>query len=157
MHEMPRGPAQLGVCVRGGATGHARQPRHGESGAEVQDVQVHGHDWWGLRGNLHGFRLDIIDKSVHAYSAEANNNEFQSIISFECRGFEPTDFDFRCGWLGETERGKTFDVDLKDRVRIMVPLHVNVAGVGRLRRGRTAAGRGERAGRTICAGQIVNR
>lgn len=36
------------------------------------------------------------------------------MLSFDCRGLEPVDWECRGGLIAQTEAGKTFDVELED-------------------------------------------
>nr|CAG4645923.1 EOG090X0HQJ [Lynceus sp. MCZ IZ 141354] len=58
--------------------------------------------------------IDIVKDSLLPY--ENQDNQFSKLITFDCRGLEPTAFDFSEGWMCEgLETGTKFmDVDLSD-------------------------------------------
>merc|ERR1711874_931111 len=69
--------------------------------------------------------IDIIPDSVASYNME-DNNQFKTMVVFDCRGLEPVEFAPRNGWKargykedddGEgSETGSTFgDVDLSEK------------------------------------------
>lgn len=61
--------------------------------------------------------LEILSDSYNAYSAE-KNNQYQTIVKFDCRGLEPVNFEPRVGWkcVG-SESGTLFDeIDLNETV-----------------------------------------
>ncbi|EFX81886.1 hypothetical protein DAPPUDRAFT_210830 [Daphnia pulex] len=60
--------------------------------------------------------MDIIPESRTSYNDE-DQGKFKTIVKFDCRGMEPTDFSPRNGWLVEgLESGTKFsDVDLSDK------------------------------------------
>ncbi|XP_043259789.1 CXXC motif containing zinc binding protein [Colletes gigas] len=59
--------------------------------------------------------MSILEDTVKSYKIE-KEGEFQTIVVFDCRGFEPNDFSPRDGWIAKTENhGTTFtDVDLSE-------------------------------------------
>ena len=58
--------------------------------------------------------MDILRDSIASYDAE-NSGSFKRIVSFECRGMEPTDFSPRTGWSAKgAETTTMFSVDLTD-------------------------------------------
>eukprot|EP00116_Pleurobrachia_bachei_P004751 sb/3465013/ len=59
--------------------------------------------------------ISIVDGSVKAYTNETG--QFQSVVRFECRGMEPTDFSPRTGWTATAaDSGTIFtDVDLQEK------------------------------------------
>jgi len=59
--------------------------------------------------------IDILKDSVKPYSAD--NESFKTVVSFDCRGMEPTDFSPRIGWTcSGDESGTTFqDIDLGEK------------------------------------------
>ncbi|XP_032232266.1 UPF0587 protein v1g245604 isoform X1 [Nematostella vectensis] len=59
--------------------------------------------------------VDIMKDSIHPYLA-SHNGKFHTIVSFDCRGVEPTDFSPRTGWTAEGENTSTpFEVDLTEK------------------------------------------
>merc|ERR1711904_592308 len=51
---------------------------------------------------------------MNEYNAD-DSGTFKKIVSFECRGLEPTDFSPRTGWVGKgAETSSTFEVDLSE-------------------------------------------
>nr|CAG4641329.1 EOG090X0HQJ [Eulimnadia texana] len=60
--------------------------------------------------------LDIIPESVAQYTAD-DQGKFKKIVTFDCRGIEPTDFSPRNGWQAEgAETGTRFsDIDLTEK------------------------------------------
>lgn len=73
----------------------------------------------------HQNSLDIKEESIVAYDYK-DNNQFKTIVAFDCRGLEPVDFEPRDGWQAqgykEDEDGDgkatstTFsDIDLSDK------------------------------------------
>ncbi|CAJ0939342.1 unnamed protein product, partial [Mesorhabditis belari] len=60
--------------------------------------------------------LTIVDDSVGSYSAE-KNEQFQSMIKFDCRGLEPYEFDPRMGWQAEGVESETpfEEIDLSEK------------------------------------------
>ncbi|VDM79161.1 unnamed protein product [Strongylus vulgaris] len=42
--------------------------------------------------------ITIIPDSIGSYDAEEHNEEWQSMLQFDCRGLEPFDFEPRNGW-----------------------------------------------------------
>ncbi|XP_030756664.1 UPF0587 protein CG4646 [Sitophilus oryzae] len=60
--------------------------------------------------------LDIISGSNASYTIE-DSEKFKSIVSFDCRGIEPIEFQPGDGWIVKVaESGKIFtDVDLKEK------------------------------------------
>nr|CAG4651458.1 EOG090X0HQJ [Simocephalus serrulatus] len=60
--------------------------------------------------------MDIIPESLKTYNDE-DQNKFKTIVQFDCRGMEPSDFSPRNGWLVDgLESGTKFnDVDLSDK------------------------------------------
>jgi hypothetical protein len=59
--------------------------------------------------------MTIIENSITPFIAE-NQEQYQTIVVFDCRGIEPIDFSPRTGWIVRTaENGKEFtDIDLTD-------------------------------------------
>ncbi|VDM84924.1 unnamed protein product [Strongylus vulgaris] len=64
------------------------------------------------------FSLAIIPDSIGSYDAEEHNEEWQSMLQFDCRGLEPFDFEPRNGWTAVgIESGTVFDdIDLSEKV-----------------------------------------
>jgi len=61
--------------------------------------------------------IDIIKDSLSSYSAEeSDRNAFKTIVAFDCRGVEPTDFSPRVGFCASgVESGASFkDIDLSE-------------------------------------------
>nr|CAG4644432.1 EOG090X0HQJ [Lepidurus arcticus] len=59
--------------------------------------------------------ISILPDKGKSYSA-ADQETFKTVVSFECRGAEPTDFSPRNGWDAEAESGANFtDIDLSDK------------------------------------------
>nr|CAG4636641.1 EOG090X0HQJ [Eubosmina coregoni] len=60
--------------------------------------------------------MDIIPDSLKSYNDE-DQGKFKTIVQFECRGMEPSDFSPRNGWLVEgLESGTKFsDIDLSEK------------------------------------------
>ncbi|KAI1723951.1 CXXC motif containing zinc binding protein [Ditylenchus destructor] len=60
--------------------------------------------------------LEILPDSYASYSAD-KNEEYQTIVKFDCRGLDPVDFDPRVGWrCFGTESGTVFDdIDLNEK------------------------------------------
>jgi len=60
--------------------------------------------------------LEILPDTYKPYTIE-NNEKWQPIVKFDCRGLEPTDFEPRVGWMAEgPETGTVFeDIDLNDK------------------------------------------
>lgn len=60
--------------------------------------------------------LEIVDGSLEAYTAD-HSGTFHKIVSFDCRGVEPFDFDPRVGFRANgTESGTLFDeIDLAEK------------------------------------------
>ncbi|PAV70739.1 hypothetical protein WR25_05372 [Diploscapter pachys] len=61
--------------------------------------------------------LSIVEDSYGTYKAE-QNEKWQPMVTFDCRGVEPCDFDPRNDWVAEgTETGTPFnDIDLTEKV-----------------------------------------
>lgn len=59
--------------------------------------------------------VTIISDSIKSY-LEEDQDKFKSIVTFDCRGVEPSDFSAREGWTAyTTDDGKIFqDVDLSE-------------------------------------------
>ena len=59
--------------------------------------------------------LEILPNSYASYSAD-KNEQFQSLVNFECRGLEPVDFDPRIGWqcVGADSGTPFEDIDLNE-------------------------------------------
>ncbi|KAL6744193.1 hypothetical protein Aduo_017153 [Ancylostoma duodenale] len=59
----------------------------------------------------------IISDSVGSYDSVEHNEEWQSMLQFDCRGLEPYDFDPRNGWTAVgVESGTAFDdIDLSEK------------------------------------------
>ncbi|KAL5486403.1 hypothetical protein EMCRGX_G018873 [Ephydatia muelleri] len=64
----------------------------------------------------HENTLDIIPESIKPYTAE-DSGTFKTIVTFECRGMEPVDFEPRDGFCAVgTESGTTFGaIDLAEK------------------------------------------
>uniref|UniRef100_A0A914DUJ7 Uncharacterized protein n=1 Tax=Acrobeloides nanus TaxID=290746 RepID=A0A914DUJ7_9BILA len=60
--------------------------------------------------------LEILKDTYAPYKIE-KNEEFQTIVKFDCRGLEPVEFDPRVGWRCEgVESGTVFeDIDLNEK------------------------------------------
>lgn len=57
--------------------------------------------------------IDIIKDSLKPYADQ--EQKFQTVVVFECRGMEPIDFSPRCGWVAEgTERTLFDEVELQE-------------------------------------------
>merc|ERR1712142_377414 len=56
--------------------------------------------------------ISIEDGSVKKYECEKGG--FQQMLSFDCRGLEPVDWECRGGLVAQTEKGKSFEVALED-------------------------------------------
>merc|ERR1712142_1078184 len=52
--------------------------------------------------------LTIEEGSVKPFSSE--NTGAQMMVSFDCRGLEPVDWECRGGFIAKTEKGKTFEL-----------------------------------------------
>ncbi|KIH43954.1 hypothetical protein ANCDUO_26033 [Ancylostoma duodenale] len=59
----------------------------------------------------------IISDSIGSYDSVEHNEEWQSMLQFDCRGLEPYDFDPRNGWTAVgVESGTAFDdIDLSEK------------------------------------------
>lgn len=59
--------------------------------------------------------LNKIHSFIVSYTAD-DSGKFKTIVQFDCRGIEPTDFSPRAGWIiNSTENGQKFDdVDLSE-------------------------------------------
>jgi len=60
--------------------------------------------------------LDIIKDSNGKFTSE-NQNKFQTIVTFDCRGIEPIDFNPNVGWIAKVEGSSTVyhDIDLSQK------------------------------------------
>jgi len=60
--------------------------------------------------------MDIIKDKIKSYTND-DSGSFVTIISFECRGIEPVEFDFRNGWKVNSSCSNTVfsDVDLSEK------------------------------------------
>uniref|UniRef100_T1JP18 CXXC motif containing zinc binding protein n=1 Tax=Strigamia maritima TaxID=126957 RepID=T1JP18_STRMM len=60
--------------------------------------------------------IDIVDDSKKAYSND-DKNKLKTIIVFDCRGFEPSAFEPRNGWIARgVDTGTQFnDIDLTEK------------------------------------------
>lgn len=60
--------------------------------------------------------LDILKQSLASYMTQ-DNNKFKSVVAFDCRGLEPTDFSPRVGFTAEgAETGTKFsDINLTEK------------------------------------------
>ena len=57
--------------------------------------------------------IDIMKESISSYNAE--DVSFKSVVTFDCRGMEPTDFSPRTGWCAKgADTGSYFAVDLSE-------------------------------------------
>jgi len=56
--------------------------------------------------------MTIEEGSIKPFSSE--NTGAQMMVSFDCRGLEPVDWECRGGFIAKTEKGKTFEVNLED-------------------------------------------
>ena len=60
--------------------------------------------------------LDILPETIKPYNSE-DANQFKAIVVFDCRGYQPVEFEPLAGWLADGEEsGQTFEVDLKEKV-----------------------------------------
>ncbi|XP_045157646.2 CXXC motif containing zinc binding protein-like [Mercenaria mercenaria] len=50
--------------------------------------------------------IDILRDTIAAYNAD-NSNQFKTMVVFDCRGVEPTDFSPRVGFTAEGEETRT--------------------------------------------------
>jgi len=59
--------------------------------------------------------MTIVENSTKPFIAE-DQEQYQTIVIFDCRGIEPTEFSPREGWIAQTtDNGKQFiDIDLTD-------------------------------------------
>ena len=58
--------------------------------------------------------MDILRDSIGEYDA-GDSGKFKKVVSFECRGMEPTDFSPRTGWSAKGEESSlSFAVDLTE-------------------------------------------
>lgn len=59
--------------------------------------------------------MDVVEGS-HGVYTEADSGSFKSLVSFDCRGIEPVEFDPRSGYLVKcSENGQKFeDVEIED-------------------------------------------
>ena len=58
--------------------------------------------------------MSILEDSIKSFIAN-DQDKFQTIVIFDCRGIEPSDFSAREGWIAKTINGKEFtDVDLTE-------------------------------------------
>lgn len=58
--------------------------------------------------------MSILEDSIKSFIAN-DQDKFQTIVIFDCRGIEPSDFSAREGWIAKTINGKEFtDVDLSE-------------------------------------------
>jgi len=58
--------------------------------------------------------MDILRDSIGEYDAD-DSGQFKRVVSFECRGMEPTDFSPRTGWSAKgAESSSSFAVDLTE-------------------------------------------
>ena len=59
--------------------------------------------------------MTILEDSMKSFVA-TDQGRFQTIVVFDCRGFEPTDFSARDGWIANAvDDGKEFtEVDLTE-------------------------------------------
>ncbi|CAG0892537.1 unnamed protein product [Cyprideis torosa] len=73
--------------------------------------------------------IDIIPDSLGKVTSDST--EFQTVVIFDCRGMEPTDFDARVGWAAEGEESGTpfTDIDLNEKEWVDYDTKVN-ASVG---------------------------
>jgi len=56
----------------------------------------------------------IIEDSVESFT-EDDQGQFKTIVIFDCRGIEPSDFSAREGWVAKATGGKEFDeIDLSE-------------------------------------------
>ncbi|XP_017770506.1 PREDICTED: UPF0587 protein GA18326 [Nicrophorus vespilloides] len=59
--------------------------------------------------------LDIIEGSNGKFTLE-HAGKFVNLVTFDCRGLEPVDFNPTGGWIAKTEGGTVFeDVDLSEK------------------------------------------
>ncbi|KAK5643863.1 hypothetical protein RI129_007708 [Pyrocoelia pectoralis] len=59
--------------------------------------------------------LDIV-KDSNGKFCNKTPDKFQTIVTFDCRGMEPIDFDAKDGWIAKMESGKLYtDVDLSEK------------------------------------------
>lgn len=60
--------------------------------------------------------IDIIKESLCAYCAD-DMPLFKTIVAFDCRGVQPTDFEPRIGWIARCSESSTQfeDIDLSER------------------------------------------
>ncbi|CAH1775430.1 unnamed protein product [Owenia fusiformis] len=62
--------------------------------------------------------IDIVKESIGTYTAEdSDSSKLVKIVTFDCRGVEPTDFSPRAGWTAEgAESGSKFsDINLLEK------------------------------------------
>ncbi|XP_003692796.1 CXXC motif containing zinc binding protein [Apis florea] len=58
--------------------------------------------------------MNILEDSIKSFIAN-DQDKFQTIVIFDCRGIEPSDFSAREGWIAKTINGREFtDVDLSE-------------------------------------------
>lgn len=58
--------------------------------------------------------MSILEDSIKSFIAN-DQDKFQTIVIFDCRGIEPSDFSAREGWIAKTINGKEFtDADLTE-------------------------------------------
>ncbi|CAL1272312.1 unnamed protein product [Larinioides sclopetarius] len=60
--------------------------------------------------------VEILTDSFKKYSAE-DSETFKTIVAFDCRGVDPTDFSPRAGWraVGESSSTKFDEIDLEEK------------------------------------------
>ncbi|KOC70779.1 UPF0587 protein [Habropoda laboriosa] len=60
--------------------------------------------------------MSILEDSIKPYTGVNDQEQFQTIAIFDCRGIEPVDFSARQGWIAKAvNEGKEFtDVDLTE-------------------------------------------
>lgn len=57
--------------------------------------------------------IDIIPKSGKPYNLE-DSGTWVTLIEFDCRGMEITEYEPRVGFVGKGDKGKEFEIDLTD-------------------------------------------